>query len=264
MSILIYRNEQQEGPFDLETIQAGIDSGKFSPDDFAWQDGCEDWVPLKTLLPASPPPPVPKESSKAPASPVDKLVGDDQDRKVVEKFIKNASDLLTKGEEIEYIAIQKKPIVNIAPDGVILTNKRFILVHPKLTGMTFQDHIWREVADVHVSEQMIGATITCNIVGGKILSLDSLPKKQARKVYAYAQEVEERMAVERRDRELEEKRAAAGGVVLQSPSAPAATPSPSPAEDPIATLEKLKKMLDGGLIESSEYETKKAEILSRM
>lgn len=42
-------------------------------------------------------------------------------------------------------------------------------------------------------------------------------------------------------------------------SAPAAT-----TEDPIEVLTKLKKMLDAGLIEKSEYDAKKAEILSRM
>lgn len=36
------------------------------------------------------------------------------------------------------------------------------------------------------------------------------------------------------------------------------------AEDPIETLGKLKKMLDAGLIEQSEYDAKKQEILSRM
>ena len=37
-----------------------------------------------------------------------------------------------------------------------------------------------------------------------------------------------------------------------------------PAEDPVETLGKLKKMLDAGLISQSEYDAKKAEILSRM
>jgi hypothetical protein len=36
------------------------------------------------------------------------------------------------------------------------------------------------------------------------------------------------------------------------------------AEDPMATLGTLKKMLDTGLIETGEYEAKKAEILARM
>lgn len=40
--------------------------------------------------------------------------------------------------------------------------------------------------------------------------------------------------------------------------------SQSVVEDPMESLSKLKKMLDAGLIEQSEYDAKKAEILSRM
>lgn len=40
--------------------------------------------------------------------------------------------------------------------------------------------------------------------------------------------------------------------------------SQSTAEDPMETLAKLKKMLDAGLIEQSEYDAKKAEVLNRM
>ncbi len=47
-----------------------------------------------------------------------------------------------------------------------------------------------------------------------------------------------------------------------SQAAPAA-PQPA-AEDPMQVLSKLKQMLDAGLIEQSEYDAKKAEILSRM
>lgn len=39
---------------------------------------------------------------------------------------------------------------------------------------------------------------------------------------------------------------------------------PASAEDPLATLTKLKQLLDNGLIEQSEYDAKKAEILSKM
>ena len=73
------------------------------------------------------------------------------------------------------------------------------------------------------------------------------------------------MHEERRSREMEEKRAAAGGVVIQSPvGMPVQQSSPATSDDPMAVLGKLKKMLDAGLIEASEYEAKKTEILSRM
>ncbi len=274
MSILIYKNDQQEGPYDLETIREGLGSGKFTLEDFAFQDGCADWVPLRTLLPAAPQPPaIPTQplSNKIEKkleqidSPFAGLLGDDQDPGVVEKVIKKAKELLTKGEQIEYIGIQKKPLLTIAPDSVLLTNKRFMIVRPKMMGMTFEDHVWREVSNVHMSEQMLTATISCTIVGGTKLEIDSIPKKQARRIYAYAQEVEERMHDERRARDMEEKRAAAGGVVIQSPMGMPMQQNAAPvADDPMAVLGKLKKMLEAGLIEASEYETKKAEILGRM
>ena len=57
------------------------------------------------------------------------------------------------------------------------------------------------------------------------------------------------------------------GRFTQRTAQPANTPQTQPVaqtEDPIAVLGKLKKMLDAGLIEQSEYDAKKAEILSRM
>ena len=57
MSILIYKNDQQEGPYALDAIRQGLSSGRFTPEDFAFQDGCADWVPLLTLLPAETTPP---------------------------------------------------------------------------------------------------------------------------------------------------------------------------------------------------------------
>ncbi len=56
------------------------------------------------------------------------------------------------------------------------------------------------------------------------------------------------------------------GGASQQPSNPAQTTPASGgnAEDPVEVLGKLKKMLDAGLIEQSEYDAKKAEILSKM
>ena len=39
---------------------------------------------------------------------------------------------------------------------------------------------------------------------------------------------------------------------------------PPNADDPVATLKKLKDMLDLGLIEKTEFDAKKAEIMGRM
>ena len=278
MAILVYRNGQQEGPYELDEIDRGLREGKLSATDLAWQEGLADWLPLGELVGLQEPVPPVVSAAKTASSGISRAIdqkvdqldsainaflGDDQDPGAVTKMVAKAKDLLTSGEQIEYVAVQKKPLVNIAPDGLLLTNKRLMIVRPKLLGMTFQDYIWRDIGNVHMSEQMLTATITCTVAGGTPLKIDSIPKKQARKIYGIAQEKEERVREERRMRDMEEKRAAAGGITIAAPGQVPAAVAPA-ADDPMAVLGKLKSMLDAGLIQPQEFEAKKAEILGRM
>lgn len=57
---------------------------------------------------------------------------------------------------------------------------------------------------------------------------------------------------------------APSGRFTQQGAQPAASQSNGETDDPMATLGKLKQLLDAGLIEQAEYDAKKAEILSRM
>jgi len=57
------------------------------------------------------------------------------------------------------------------------------------------------------------------------------------------------------------------GRFTQKPAQPGGLNTPPASggtEDPVTTLKKLKDMLDLGLIEQAEFDTKKAEIMSRM
>lgn len=192
---------------------------------------------------------------------------DEQDPVAVGKILPKVSELLTRDEQVEYIAVQKKMVMNLSPDAVVLTNRRFIVVYPKLFGMTFRDVPWREVLDVHMSEQMLGATVMCRTTQGVYLSVDSLPKKQARRVYAYAQQVEEAAYEKRQQLEIEKLRVSAGGVVVHAPPAhlPAASALQAPAaEDPMQALGTLKQLLDAGLVTQQEFDAKKAEVLARL
>ena len=49
-----------------------------------------------------------------------KLLNEEQDPKAVEKIISKLNGLLMKGEEVIYIAVQKKPAINLSPDCVAL------------------------------------------------------------------------------------------------------------------------------------------------
>ena len=68
MSLYLYQNDQQTGPFTGEQIQAMLRAGTITRDTLGWKEGLTTWSPLSGLLPASGmetplPPPPPKSGS---------------------------------------------------------------------------------------------------------------------------------------------------------------------------------------------------------
>jgi hypothetical protein len=193
-----------------------------------------------------------------------RFLSEEQDPKIVEKVSDKLSHLFTTGEELEYIAIQKKPV---SPDCVALTNKRVIFCNFKNLGlsMDFQDFIWKDVADCHMKEGILGAVFSARSTRGIQVSMDYLPKAQARKLYSFAQGKEEEQREYRRQLELEAARAGSGQVTVNNaPAMPSPAPQAAAQEDPVAILQKLKTLLENQLITQQEYDAKKAEVLSRM
>jgi len=215
---------------------------------------------------------------------IEKFLREEQDPKTVERIYGRLTDLLTTGEEILYIAVQKKPIVNFFPDCIALTNKRILFFTPANLGLSikFVDFVWKDIIDVYTKEEIIGAVFSAKTTNGAEMGVDYLPKVQARKLYQYAQERKEAEREARRLRELEEKRAESGSVQID-PQAPVTFQSVAPAPQPVAApvppppapiaeepkkdeltekLKRLKTLFENGLISQEEYNHKKLELLS--
>jgi hypothetical protein len=214
---------------------------------------------------------------------IDKFLRDEQDPKAIEKVYTRLVDLLTTGEEIIYIAVQKKPLVNLLPDCIAITNKRVLFFTPANLGLSikFVDFVWKDVVDVYTKEEIIGAIFSVKTTNGAEMGVDYLPKVQARKLYQYAQERKEAEREARRLRDLEEKRAESGSVQFETPSQPVAAfqatqpaHQPEPQPEPIVyheevkpdvlteKLKKLRTLFDNGLISQEEYNHKKLELLN--
>ncbi|MDB5154366.1 MAG: hypothetical protein JWR54_3117 [Mucilaginibacter sp.] len=209
---------------------------------------------------------------------IEKFLNDQQDPKAVEKVYTRLVDLLTTGEEIIYIATQKKPLVNLLPDCVALTNKRVLFFSPANLGLSikFIDFVWKDIVDVFTKEEIIGAVFSVKATNGAEMGVDYLPKVQGRKLYQYAQERKEAEREARRLRDLEEKRAESGSINLADR---ASGPAPETQLEPVLTpltvrteapkpdeltekLKKLRTLFDNGLISQEEYNHKKLELLS--
>ena len=194
-----------------------------------------------------------------------KFITEDQDPESVARIYEKLSQLLTKGEEPLYIAVQKPIVPDLTPEIMVMTNRRLMHYQPDLFGRAkLIDYIWRDMRTVEMEENVWRATITIEIINGDKIRVDNLVKEQARRLYSIAQQMEENVREELRLREMEEKRAAAGGVILGGLGSYSSGSSAVPSEEPVQALSKLKQLMEAGLVTSAEYEAKKKEILSRL
>jgi len=224
---------------------------------------------------------------------IKKFLNEEQDPKAIEKITSKLNDLLMKNEEIGYIAVQKKPAITVFPDSIVVTNKRIIICQPKNMGlsMNFTDFTWDEIEGTFMKENILGSEFSFSTKTQIQVSIDYIPKIQARKISTYAKEqldflknpvvaeeaniqVPEYVQEEIEEVETEE-------VVNYAEIMPAVSNYAEPiAENTAASTEKLsneltqdelfaklqnyKKLLDNGLILQGEYDAFKKEILSYM
>lgn len=119
-----------------------------------------------------------------------KFLQDGQDPKVVEKIHDKILDMLTSGEFIQYISLQKKPAVTLLPDSITVSNKRIFLCEFTKLGLAtnFEIFSWSDIKDIAFKEEIFGSKVTVIPFTGENLTVDYIPKVQARKLYQLIKE----------------------------------------------------------------------------
>lgn len=218
---------------------------------------------------------------------IKKFLNEEQDPKAIEKITSKLNDLLMKNEEIGYIAVQKKPAITVFPDSIVMTNKRIIICKPKNLGlsMDFIDFTWDEIVGTFVKENILGSEFSFSTKTEIQVSIDYIPKVQARKIFTYAKEqldilkngVLENVpppfeTIEEFETEEVTDFAEIMPAILNY-SEPEITDSyviedhkssELSQDELFAKLQNYKKLLDNGLILQGEYDAFKKEILSLM
>lgn len=231
-----------------------------------------------------------------------KILNEDQDPKAIEKITAKLENLLMNGEEVGYIAVQKKPAVTILPDSIVATNKRIILCKPKNLGlsMEFIDYDWDDIAASFVKEGIFGADFTFTTKSDLTQTIDYLPKNQARKLYTYTKEqldllknpilnvpiIDDRISQETAFEEVDDveqiEETPTEEVINFAEIIPVSGyrdekqfpgdkteitekgMSELSQDELFTKLQNYKKLLDNGLIMQAEYDKMKAEVLSYM
>ncbi|RZK80429.1 MAG: hypothetical protein EOO92_07660 [Pedobacter sp.] len=208
---------------------------------------------------------------------IDRFLSDEQDPKAVERVLGKLNDMLTSNEELIYMAVQKKPAVNLLPDCIAVSNKRIFYCEPGNFGITmnFKDISWKSIKEVSFKEEFFGSKFICVPQHGENIITEYIPKVQARKLYQAAYEQLEKFKEQFRQDELEEKRAKPSAVTVNAiAEEPTAIKEPEviipqvkveePEDETTLKLRKLKTLYDKHLITQEEYEAKKADILDAL
>lgn len=226
-----------------------------------------------------------------------KFLNEEQDPKAIEKITSKLNDLLMKNEEIGYIAVQKKPAINVFPDSIVVTNKRIIICQPKNMGlsMNFTDFTWDEIEGTFMKENILGSEFSFSTKTQIQVSIDYIPKIQARKISTFAKEqldilknsvnavspiteeiaptlIQESELIEEMETEEVNDFAEIMPVVsnyaepiVENTAASTEKKTSELTQDELfAKLQNYKKLLDNGLILQGEYDAFKKEILSYM
>ncbi|NEU07555.1 hypothetical protein GZH53_04445 [Flavihumibacter sp. R14] len=212
---------------------------------------------------------------------IEQYLTDDQDPKTAEKVLGKLRDMLTSGEAIVYLAIQKKPAVTLIPDCIAVTNKRLFFCLPGNLGLTtnFVTFTWDDIKEVSFKEEFFGSKFIAVPQRGENVAIDYIPKVQARKLYQFCNEQLEKKKELERNRSFDEKIPSessdsesdyASYTEIEEDSIPYISPTSRPEaapeqEDEVTLkLKKLKVLFEKQLITQEEYESKKADILSQL
>jgi hypothetical protein len=213
---------------------------------------------------------------------IEPYITDDQDPKTAEKVIGKLQDMLTSGEVIVYLGIQKKPAVTLIPDCIAVTNKRLVFCLPGNLGLTtnFITFPWNDIKEVSFKEEFFGSKFIAVPQHGENVAIDYIPKVQARKLYQFCNEQLEKQKELAFNRNFEEKKHNSDHssedyasyteieeehipYLIKHPQA-ASTPVSEPEDEVTQKLKMLKGLFEKQLITQAEYETKKADILSQL
>jgi hypothetical protein len=201
----------------------------------------------------------------------EQYLSDDQDPRTAEKVLGKLRDMLTSGEAVIYLAIQKRPAVTLIPDCIAVTNKRIVFCIPENLGLTtnFITFTWAEVKEVSFKEEFFGSKFITIPQRGENVAIDYIPKVQARKLYQFCNEQLEkhRTIPSGPETALQNENLAddyASYIEVKDEVAPAISAIPDIEDELTQKLKKLKILFERQLISQEEYERKKADILSQL
>ena len=175
MEILVFKENQQHGPYDEDQLHALLNDGQLTKRDLVYYDGLGEWRPLEDVF----------EVDEALVHSMD----EGQDPEVIADVYQHVTHIISSHEQIFYIAHQKRKLMKNKPDCVVVTNERLIIIRQGIGGSRIEDHQWKDVISVEMKEGIMGTTFSVLDRNDHIIQVDDLPMPQLEKLCQMSQEM---------------------------------------------------------------------------
>lgn len=272
---LVYKNQEQCGPFSLEEIQEQIAAGVTGLEDLYWQEEAQEWEPLRLLIQLelssenaiNPPALENLEPTELKSDlPYAAFIQEKQPAKTVAKIYDRVCSLLTFDESIRYIAVQKKPLLNFSPEIVALTSERIFLFYKHLFRLRCDEYHLKEILNLELKKSLLGSHFTFKSVDGSSYGILYLPKAQGEKLNEIACAAQEKIRTSKQIKlpTTTVPQTLPNHALSRNPALSPTQSTLTSETDTLHRLEALKKMMEGQLITTEEYEAKKKDLLSRL
>lgn len=274
--IRIHKDGQEWEPITLEEAQLQVELGELRADDWVWDDQTETWAPLCELFPqfftsssdstsgehsldsTGIEKPKPFQDEKL-------FLGDGQKKKLVRMILKTMGKIAEPDEELLYIATQRKPIPDLTPEALALSNQRIFIFEKGHFKCQYDDFLLNSVLIPKLRTGLFFSHITFSVGAGEVHGVCFLPKIQARKIFQLM------------DSRMNEIRAGHNSMSKTTFQSVATTPvedlTPPVSVPPelreheqaiLHRLETLKQMLENDLITQDDFEVKKRNLIDQL
>ncbi|OJY64306.1 MAG: hypothetical protein BGP16_00555 [Sphingobium sp. 66-54] len=188
----------------------------------------------------------------------------------VAKASDRLSSTLMEDEDLQAEALQHRVFALFHRRAIVgITNSRVVVVQRGLLGgFKMLDIQWKDLEDVTLEENVLPSLCGSNLKfkhsnkGTAQIEVKGVESDVASVIYSKSQSQEQAWEEKRRIRRIEEVRAAAGGVVVNSGPVPVAASQGAGGNRMLEEITKAKALLDAGAISDAEFQEMKAKILA--
>ena len=171
----VAKDGQEYGPHDQTEILAMLQTGELDKTDLVYYDDLGNWKPIESVFEIQ--------------EQLIHFMDEGQEPEVVVEVYNIISELLGAGEELYYIAHQRKKILRSHRDVITATNKRLLVLKYHLTSHEVEDYLWSNILSVNSKEGMMGNVFSFRLTSDHVIEVDGLPHAQIAKLVQLSQEM---------------------------------------------------------------------------